>query len=290
MAKQNALNRYSDQFAVGEDAEGTTDANKIIVVRTDQDDATVINVRNENNTGGETLVRTQFILTIKKVSGGALAEAGIALGNDITNAVGGLGTDIQNRLCVYSNIQALGNTYRVGSSTGTHIWTTGISAANGIEVGKIDSSGAWTKILQPACQSRITASYPTNVTGDGTVYTVTGGTWTDVFDQNSDFSNGTFVAPAAGRYSGIFTGSLSGLTAAHNRLNIVCVTTARSYTLMNLDVGAIRSAGGDRFYWSIPVVLADMAASDTATFTIEVAGSTKVVDINSAQISWQLQC
>ena len=156
----------------------------------------------------------------------------------------------------------------------------------------LDTSGAYNSPLQPASQSSITAAYPTNVTGDGTVYSITGGTWTDVTDQNADFLNGTFTAPLGGNYSGVLEFSLAGITATHNRINVTCVTSNRTYTLTAFNVGAILLSGADRYYGCLPVPLADMDASDTAHFTVEVAGgaSGKVVDINSTTESWVLIC
>ena len=67
--------------------------------------------------------------------------------------------------------------------------------------------------LSESCnfRARITSDQ-SNVTGNGTSYNMTGAIWTEDWDIGSDFSNGTFTAPANGYY-------LLGFSAYLNQTN-----------------------------------------------------------------------
>ena len=63
----------------------------------------------------------------------------------------------------------------------------------------INADGTINYPLQCCFRARLTANQ-NNVTGGGTAYDITGAIWTEDFDLNSDFSNGTFTAPVNGHY------------------------------------------------------------------------------------------
>lgn len=115
-----------------------------------------------------------------------------------------------------------------------------------------------------------------NVTGDGTSYTVIFDN--EVYDQNSDFNLGTstFTAPVTGRYHfavGLFAQELG---VAFTDFRITLTTSNRSYSLVRISPSTINTSGflaiGNNAY-------ADMDAADTALVTFLVGGSTKTVDL-----------
>jgi len=141
------------------------------------------------------------------------------------------------------------------------------------------SAGERTMPLQPAFSAYL-ATDDTDVTGDGTVYTLGGATaLTEVFDQGSDFNtNGTFTSPITGRYQLAFGIKIFDLTTSHTTGKMQIVTSNRTYESNVFNFGAIKG-GNDQTGMSMSV-FADMDASDTATCTITISNGTKVVDID----------
>ena len=122
----------------------------------------------------------------------------------------------------------------------------------------IDQHGRITKPAQPSFLGTLT-SRNSNVTGAGAGYSTSGKTFTDVYDVNSNFSNGLFTAPVAGKY--ILYGTLYFINTASNmNQTIIYVETS------NRGYNALRSHGYNIFPYqgnfSFSVV-ADMDASDT---------------------------
>ena len=118
-----------------------------------------------------------------------------------------------------------------------------------------------------------------NVTGDSTVYTKL---WpTEIYDQGSNFSSNTFTAPVTGRYFLSATVSVAGMLVTHTGRALKIVTSNRNYT----NDYNVSLAETDR---TMTVnCIADMDAGDTATVTLDVSGSTKVVDIlNSGTLNY----
>jgi len=119
-----------------------------------------------------------------------------------------------------------------------------------------------------------------NVTGDGTAFTVAADT--EIFDKGSDYnsSNGVFTAPGAGHYIFNIVVQISGLNDAnHDDFFIDLVTSNNTYRLLtlvadSLDIGGAIIVNGS--------AIADMDASDTARFNIQVNGSAKTVDVGGA--------
>lgn len=89
----------------------------------------------------------------------------------------------------------------------------------------VTDAGEMTNPSQPAFLASVAAA--SNVTGDGTVYTLT--TAAEIFDQNSDFASNTFTAPVTGRY--YISGSVlvGGLTTGMTVCQIDIVTSNRTY-------------------------------------------------------------
>lgn len=140
----------------------------------------------------------------------------------------------------------------------------------------IDSSNRQTNSSQP-CFLANKSSSSSNVTGDGTTYTV-------IFDveqvdqgSNYDNSTGIFTAPIAGRYQFNANVTVTGMTSAMNFGNLTLLTTGSVYNGLRANYGAIRDSG-NVICVSISVI-ATMAANDTAKIQINIAGGTKVATV-----------
>ena len=157
----------------------------------------------------------------------------------------------------------------------------------------VTDQGEVTKPLQPAFLAIMTSN-KNNVTGANAVYI---GDWdSEIFDQGGDFDGtSTFTAPITGRYlfQGCFT--VGGLNIGNNSQVINLRTSDRRYTLTNLRPENLMTVNNELTFEGS--ILADMDASDTAIFEVQVSGGSQIVDVlsNGASdpLSWfsgSLQC
>lgn len=146
---------------------------------------------------------------------------------------------------------------------------------------KIDSSNRMTNSSQPAFLARL-GTTDSNVTGDGTKFRIgSGNALTVIFDQGSNFNtNGTFTAPIAGRYLFIGLVRLDNIGASHTAVFVQIITTSLNYSCPIVNPAAMQSVGSG-FALNISVI-ANMAASDTATLNVEVLNSTKTVNVTGS--------
>lgn len=175
--------------------------------------------------------------------------------------------------------ETLGGTLAIanGGTNATSMSTsTGIVKYDGTRLvtsstAKIDSSNRTTNTSQPAFFAYLNTS-GSNVTGDGTVYTIPFNA--TLFDQNSNFNTGTgvFTAPVTGKYMINVTILAQSLTTA---MTITCTlpTTAHTYIPLN-NQGAF--TGNNSYAYSL---LVPMSASDTMTVTFQASGGSKVVSV-----------
>lgn len=123
-----------------------------------------------------------------------------------------------------------------------------------------------------------------NITGDGTVYTIHCDNV--VVDQSSSYNpaTGVFTAPVTGNY--IFGASINtqGLTSSMHVYVVKCVTTARTYRLV--EMGAFNPSSSSQTLQIASSIFARMSANDTAHFTIQVSGGSKVVSLQAGGISF----
>ena len=151
------------------------------------------------------------------------------------------------------------------------------STRTGTEMMRIKTSGV-TKPAQPSFLAR--GATQSNVTGDGTAYTITFAA-AEVFDRGGNFASPTFTAPVTGIYQFGFDIALRGITSSHTSSQMKLVTSNRTYQ-WSLDLASVVDVGGSGAYDHSHSMLADMDASDTCTLTITVSGGSKVVDVEAA--------
>ena len=118
----------------------------------------------------------------------------------------------------------------------------------------------------------------TNVTGDGTVYTVV---WaTEIIDQNADFDGtSTFKALVAGVFQVNVTIAMGQMAADQTICSINLVASNRTILLEQNDGGASRDANNNRVMGGSALI--DMDIDDTFTITLQVSNGSKVVDVNA---------
>lgn len=164
-----------------------------------------------------------------------------------------------------------------GSSTDRAIstWngTTGTALFNNSTT-NIDSTGRFTNTAQPSFFAYLGTGV-TNVTGDGTIYTIVFDT--EVYDQGSNFNTGTgiFTAPVTGKY--LFTAGIlfQGLLTTHQPL-LQNLTSG-----LTLNYGNYEATFGGNFPMSCSWVVS-MTAGDTAKINAIVGNGTKTADIYGA--------
>lgn len=137
----------------------------------------------------------------------------------------------------------------------------------------ITSAGQVTFPLQPAFLAYL-GTQDSNVTGDGTQYTLgSGNALTEIFDIGSNFNtNGTFTSPVTGQYQ--LNGSWYLLqTIATMTIDTVIVTSNNTFHQNDNNTTIVTNVG------FVVTILCDMDAGDTATSRVGVGNGTKVVDI-----------
>lgn len=175
---------------------------------------------------------------------------------------------------------AAGNVAGPGSSTDRAIATwngTGGTALFNNSTVKISSAGIMTKTAQP-CFNAYNLNNVSNVTGDGTLYTVNFDT--ELVDQGNNFASSTFTAPVTGNY--LFSGNVQifGLGATDTSVAIQVVTTANTLTQGYQNSAVTRDLGTGNNILGIPFsAVLPMTATDTATITVVVSGGTKTVSL-----------
>ena len=144
----------------------------------------------------------------------------------------------------------------------------------------INDDGAITKPQNPAFLTQ--GSGVAGVTGDGTVYTLVFGT--EKFDRGGNLSGSTFTAPVSGIYH--FMGSVEtrdAVDGTNNDGSITLVTSARSYTVVRGDWGAMSMTGGIESCVQSWSTLANLDAGDTAYVTLVVSGgASRIVDVEAS--------
>jgi len=120
------------------------------------------------------------------------------------------------------------------------------------------------------------AAQQNNMTGDGTLYSITFGT--EIFDQGNNFDGtSTFTAPVTGKYLFQVTVEYNGLAAANTRGYCSLYASNRTLVMWDTNVGATLHDGAYNMFTSTQFV--DMDAGDTVVIKTGVSGGTKIVGI-----------
>lgn len=141
----------------------------------------------------------------------------------------------------------------------------------------IDSSNRMTNSSQP-CFIASQLADQTNVTGDGTAYTVT--FTNEILDQGNNFNGtSTFTAPVTGTYFFSTTLLLGGLLLANDLGFIEIVVAGTSAATYRLSEGNFFAGSTVGTYSLTGSTLVRMTSGDTATVVITIFDGLKVVDI-----------
>ena len=157
---------------------------------------------------------------------------------------------------------ALGTAGQFSSLTVSGNTTLGDAAADSLTV----NAGVFSAPNIPAFLA-VNSADDTDVTGNGTTYTVICNT--EIYDQGANYNNGTgvFTAPTAGRYHFELCAFVDQISAS-TEFRVTLVTSNRSYTT--------NRAGLASTAWSQTSIFmstyADMDANDTASMTAYVNG------------------
>jgi hypothetical protein len=174
-----------------------------------------------------------------------------------TNAITGAGT------VNFSNVTFVSTSSVVNTTTQASTYT---------NIGKF-------KATQQPCFSAHNSGTISNVTGDGTTYTVI--LDTKDFDQGTNYSTSTglFTAPVAGTYMFNFNLAVTGLGAGHTSMIIQTTGTSEM-----LRVNPIAEAVSGNVTYSGAILLS-LGASATMGLTLTISGSTKTVSITNVPTS-----
>lgn len=137
---------------------------------------------------------------------------------------------------------------------------------------RVATTGQINYPLQPSFFAYL-ANSQTDVTGDGTLYTVPFDT--EDFDVGSNFASNTFTAPVAGKYY-FYAQVLASQAVATMTATIRMTISGNNY---------INGNSGTTFTGNVPLnmsAIVNMAASDTAIVQINFGNGTKVVDVYGA--------
>lgn len=137
---------------------------------------------------------------------------------------------------------------------------------------RISQAGSVTKPLSTNFFTYFNAAV-TNVTGDGTSYTLAFGT--ELWDYAGDISGSTFTAPETAKYQHKLTVGVSSLVG-FGTLTINFVTSNRTYQVLSINSNIYNSSTNIQISLSVD---ADFDVNDTGTWTVTVAGGAKTVGI-----------
>jgi len=197
---------------------------------------------------------------------GITANGGtVSLATDATTSTVNVGTGAGNKTVSVGSTNTTSAT-TISSGTGNIIHNTGLT---------IDSTGRTLNAVQPAFAAFKSAA-STNVTGDGTVYTVIFDTV--YFDQGSNYNatTGVFTAPITGKY--LFTSNvefINVIAVTQIQLNIAGTFGLSAFSIMN---GSTATATG--FLILNGSVLVPMTAGQTCSMMTNAQGTTKTVGVN----------
>lgn len=205
--------------------------------------------------------------------------AGIAVTTGQQNTL--LGKSAGSTLTTGSNVICIGYNVQPSTATTSNEATIGDTNITLTRLrGSVQATTTSAFMAQPSAQAA-------NATGDNTVYTIVCAT--ESFDQAGDFDGvSTFTCRTSGKHRFEVIIALSGI-AAHNALVVNLVTTAASYTLLQVNPGNVAANGG--LLNLSASILVSMTQGDTALMRVVVGGGAKVVNVDTGTVfSGKLEC
>lgn len=250
---------------------GTTPILKILNSRIDASATNTTCITHGSTNASASTILMSFIASgsasaISVSASASLIASTCTVSSTNTNAITGAGT------VTYSAISFTGSSSLINTTTQT---------SNYIQLGKSKASG------QPAFLA--TANAQTDVTGDGTTYTLIYAN--EIFDQGSDFDGtSTFTAPVTGRYHFDSVTEVGGLVVANTAGGVIFAASNRSISTSGLSWGVVQNAGNT--VRCAASALIDMDVADTCKVTVAVTGGAKVADIGATNtiFSGSLTC
>jgi hypothetical protein len=144
--------------------------------------------------------------------------------------------------------------------------------------------GTFINSLQPLFFAYANANI-TNVTGDGTTYTIAFNT--EYIDQAGNFASNTFTAPTTGKYLFSLDIKLSNFAVGHTvgyASVVIAGTSAATQQFWNVNPANVRDANNN-LHFSGSVGPITLTAGDTVIAQVTVSNSTKTVTLKGAALS-----
>lgn len=211
-------------------------------------------------------------VTANGTSGQPLLSAGASAPGYGNLAVGAGGTGLTTLTTAYGVVCAgttpTGALQNAGAGTAGQVLTSGGASA----LPSYQNASSATKFI-----STLSAT-GTNLTGDGTQYTLVCNTVT--LNTGSGYAGGTgiFTAPSTGTYFFTFNIFLSNLIATHTNVYVYFqIVTVSSDRVISLNPYITQNSSGE--FGISGSIVKSMTASQTAKVIIAVSGGTKTVSV-----------
>ena len=211
------------------------------------------------------------------------------LGKAVNTQTPGTGTVTADALAGSIGLDKLSATGTKSSSTflrGDNTFATagisGVTSSSSSTALSIDANGHVTKPLQSCFMGTIDYAGGNNCTGDGTTVILgsSDATVTERFDQNNDFTTGTFTCPVTGRY--YIGGVLTMINIASNHTEARVDLEASNRTIyQRFNPNNYKTSGGPNGIGYSFGTLIDADANDTLKLKFYVSGGSKDADTQS---------
>jgi hypothetical protein len=224
---------------------------------------------------------------ITGTDGQALRVSGTALGFGTIATAG-----IADNAVTFAKMQAITAERLLGANGGTVVEEisvgAGLSLASNALAVAGDFAAQHTNTLQPAFEA--TSGLVSDVTGDGTAYTIVYDT--EVGDQTASFvhTTGIFTTPVAGWYLFTYQLAMTGLASTNTvQVHLANTTDATTYIMTNTRYAASTIPGSGN-YTINGSVMCKLGASKAISLVWTGSGATKILDMTASRFTGHLIC